>query len=163
MSETFRIRQLGQAALLIPDPVDVVDLFDVTKYATRVQSYELKTLMRTVVCALAVSLCLGLGPATAQAEGRDLRRRVRGAPDRAGLFAGTGRAHPLDRALAGREGGGAGLGAAGVADDRAQDSKKTNCVPILTKGIGVLAARYHQSEGEVSPSERSDANAVQGA
>ena len=35
-------------------------------------------------------------------------------------------------------------------------------LPILTKGIGVLTERYHQSEGKLSPSERSDANAVQG-
>ena len=35
-------------------------------------------------------------------------------------------------------------------------------LPILTKGIGILTERYHQSEGKLSPSERSDANAVQG-
>ena len=69
------------------------------------------------------------GGAAAQAAGRDLRRRVLGAPSRGGLLAGAGRAHPLDQALSGCEG--AGAGAAGVADDCTQGSGKNELCPKL--------------------------------
>ena len=50
----------------------------------------------------------------------------------------------------------------GVINVVCRDSPLARKVPILTKGIAVLTERYQQSEGKVSPSERSDANAVQG-
>ena len=71
--------------------------------------------------------------AAAPATGSDLRWGVRGAPDRAGLLAGAGGAAALDGALDGREGGRAGLGAAGVTYDGPASVKKNELQPHLKK------------------------------
>ena len=107
---------------------------------------ELLALTRSGKTSSKVFVSAAARSAAAQAAGRDVRRRVRGSSDCAGLLAGTLRAAPLDGPPAGGRGRGPGPGTERLADDRPADPKKNELKPLKkywrnpTRGSAVLVA-----------------------